>query len=185
MKKNSLKITITALILLAGVSSCKHSCAGYDNTDKSIIPFSPKDTITYISDTGETLKLLVHKVYHEETKTWKGSSSGIDCQPKAYYEAADSQSDITLKELHNWDITVTFCKDAPYQFHLRISEEADNFKCRHLKNREIGGKVYASVWQLEDLSGKRRIDKIRKTAYHGIIEFHDKNTGRTWTQWVK
>ena len=182
MKQNSLKITITALILLAGVSSCKHSCTGYNQADKSIIPFKANETITYVSDAGETLNLLVKNVYYEADKTWTGKSTDIDCQPKAYYEASDNQSDISLKELHNWDISITCCKDAPYQFHLRISEEEDNFRCRHLRNKEIGGKIYASVWQVEDLSGKRRIDKIRKAAYHGIIEFHDKNTGRTWTQ---
>ena len=35
-------------------------------------------------------------------------------------------------------------------------------------------------WTMEDLTGDYRFDSFTKMEYKGIVEFHDKQTGKTW-----
>ena len=79
------------------------------------------------------------------------------------------------------DSQVTFGKDKGYDL-FSASEVKNDLRQHFTENKQINGITYSGVWEVEDLSVKRRINRFVKVDYHGIIEFHDKQTGLTWTQ---
>ena len=161
------------------ISSCKYSCPAYDGSDKSIISFRQNDTITYISSANDTIKLLVFNAFFEGESSWRGLAMDYECVPEAYYEALDNKTGIYIKEQDASLISVSFCEDTPYK---GLFDQEHDMKCVPCATKEIGENVYPCVWEVEDLSGQRRIDKFIKVDFHGILEFHDKATGLTWTQ---
>jgi len=165
------------------VVSCKYNCPGYDTTDKSNIPFEQNDTIYYISNANDTIKLLVFNTYFEGASSSRGLAMDYECSPTAYYEAIDDKTGVYIKEQHVRVMSVFFNKDTEYK---NISYDIENdMKCKFTTDKKIGEIIYSFVWEVEDLSGNRRIDKFIKVGFHGILEFHDKETGLTWTQIIR
>jgi len=162
------------------ICSCKYNCPGYDKSDRLLISFRQNDTIIYISNTSDTIKLLVFNEYFEEKKYFRGLYMDVECNPLAYYEALDSNTSIYLKESHDWQLSVIFCEDKPYKG-ITFDKEND-FKCIKTTNKKIGENFYPFVFEIEDLSSQRRIDRFTKVDFYGIVEFHDKKTGLTWMQ---
>ena len=178
-----MKNLILLLLSICNIAiiSCKYNCPEYNVSDKSIIPFIKNDTITYISNANDTIKLLVFNAYFEEAKSWRGLAMDYECHPLAYYEAGEGkETGIYIKEQHDWQVSIFFCEDMPYKG-ITFDKEND-MKCIGTTNKEIGENVYSFVLEIEDLSGQRRIDKFIKVDFYGILEFHDKATGLTWTQ---
>ena len=178
-----MKVRLLYVCCCIAISACKYTCPRYDGDDKSIISFSRSDTITYISNANDTIKLLVFNTYFEKENSWRGLSMDIDCRPQAYYEALDNKTNIYIKEQHDWQLTVFFCEDTPYRG-ITFDKEND-LKCVNTTNKKVGEKIYQFVWEIEDLSAQRRIDRFIKTDFHGILEFHDKKTNLTWTQLIE
>jgi hypothetical protein len=73
---------------------------------------------------------------------------------------------------------ILFGVDRPYSqvvFHRPPRYENSHFEYEVFVNADY-------VITVNDLSGKRRISSFVKAPYRGIVEFHDKQTGLTWTQ---
>ena len=109
---------------------------------------------------------------------WEGH-----CSPKCYYQMVSiSNLQMTIKETDNSpSIDICFGKDNPYQ-------RVVSYRPPHYINSSFEYEVFVNtdyVITVNDLSGKRRINSFIKTPYHGITEFHDKQTGLTWTQIIK
>ncbi|MDR3244938.1 MAG: hypothetical protein LBT50_00715 [Prevotellaceae bacterium] len=177
-------ITIFFTLIIIGIVqlSCifGYDCQGYDVSDKSIVAFRQNDTIVYISDKQDTLRLVVINFYAEDASETKGFYTTYDCRPEAYYSTKESRG-ISIKEKHTWDIQIFFCTDKQYDI-LWASEKSHDLMVEYTQDKEIQGVIYSFVWEVKDMSNQRRIDRFIKVSNHGIIEFHDKITGLTWTQ---
>jgi hypothetical protein len=155
-------------------------------SDKVIISFRERDTITYISNHNDTMKLYVNYSFFEGASSFEGFAMDYECYPLAYYTTSkDSITNIYIKEQVDSRISVFFIDDSPYNFPSGIYR---NFELSGDMNeifedeKEIKGVKYKYVWEVKDLSQNRRIDRFIKVGLHGILEFHDKSTDLTWTQ---
>jgi hypothetical protein len=126
--------------------------------------------------------LLVFNEYFEGATSWRGLAMDVDCSPQSYYEALDRETNMYIKEQHDWQLYAFFGNDAPYTFHFRTHEKANDLKCICTVNKAIAGNVYPLVMEVEDLSGQRHVNKFIKVDFYGILEFQDKITGLTWKQ---
>jgi hypothetical protein len=163
--------------------SCKSKgCPEFDLLDKSIISFRLNDTIYYKSDMNDTLILVVFDFYAEEARDgeWDIVYWEEDCYPSASYITNENRG-ISIKESSNIGLTVSFCVDKEY--FLWGKEEIENDRrMQFVSNGQINGIAYSYIIEVEDLSSQRRIDRFIKVENYGIIEFHDRDTGLTWTQ---
>jgi hypothetical protein len=191
MKKNIIiKITFLFCIIII-LFSCKftYHCDGYDISNKFIISFREGDTITYVSNHNDTMKLYVNYTFFEGPSSFKGFGMDYECHPLALYTTSkDSITNIYLKEQYDYRISIIFIDDLPYNFPsgiYRNFEQAGDASGTFEVEKEINGVKHKYVWEVEDLSQNRRIDKFTKVSNHGIIEFHDKDTDLTWTQLIK
>ena len=171
------------LIIIAslGISSCGYNCSGYDLFDKSVISFRLEDVIVYESNIHDTIKITVTDFYAEGTTKTKGVYTTYECNPQAYYSTSGDDF-LVIKEVHKGRIQVYFCDDDAYSLLFKSEEKSKNQNVKFTQNKDINGITFSFVWEVEDLSGKRRIDKFIKADSLGIVEFHDKNTGLTWSQ---
>lgn len=188
MKKLKLLFVIGMLSIL--ITSCRmpRYCFGFDLQDHKDITFRYNDTLTYYSDnleTKDTLVLHVTGFYYSEPYEFYEISIVPDfkCGPVAYYQT-DEVNGISIQE--HWDdprMEVTIGNDN-YSF---------GFPRYYTTVTSVVGTDYAITssyvivdqeklfyWKLDDKTGTRRFDSFTKMEYRGIIEFHDKQTGRVW-----
>ena len=180
MKNRTKFLTIVAIICVS-LSSCKPSfvCPGIDLSllDRKDISFRLNDSIYYSSNTNDTLLFIVVDFNVEEPILLKG-------EKECYYSASYTTNEINGISISESSLfwTVSFGNDKEYDFPWWTGIVENDNKCQYTENKEFDGVIYSFVFEAEDLSGNRRIDRFVKVANHGIIEFHDKVTGLTWTQ---
>jgi uncharacterized ubiquitin-like protein YukD len=173
--------------------SCRltYDCPGYNISDKTIISFRQGDTIFYSSDNKDTLALIVTDFYAQEPYSFKSTPiMDYECYPLAFYiTSKDDKTGIFIKETHDWQNCISFGDDDSYN--LPWARVLDSYKKEYdydalfEKEKNIRNFIYNYVWEVKDLSNKRRIDRFIKVHYYGIIEFHDKHTDITWIQIIK
>ena len=172
-------------------TSCRMTlyCYGFDLQNYKDLSFRNNDTITYFSDnlgTLDTLVLCVSDFFYTEPYEFTEITIAPDyeCCPEAYYQT-DEIASISIREhliecnemavqigddlyslyLSHFDHTNTQTYTSGYSvtyFYVTIDEE-----------KQFG-------WKVSDTSGNRRFDSFTKMEYRGIIEFHDKKTGKIW-----
>jgi hypothetical protein len=154
-----------------------------------IISFREGDTITYVSNHDDTMKLYINYAFFEGASSFEGFGMDYECFPLAYYiTSKDSMTNIYIKEQDDYRIVVLFIDDLPYNFPTGVHrnfEQAGDASGTFEIEKEIKGIKYKYIWEVKDLSKNRRIDRFIKVGMHGILEFHDKNTDLTWTQLIK
>jgi hypothetical protein len=187
MNKNNLLKTLPLIFVLLLGYSCKYKCPAYDLSDRTIIPFRQGDTITYVSNAFDTIKLVVKEFYAEPESEFKGLYMDYECDPKAYYIAVvSSPMNFFIKEQHDWEIQIYFGQEINYTLPWRASSVIieNDMSMSYENGKEIRGRVYQYVMEVKDKSNRRRIDKFIKVGYYGILEFHDKETDLTWIQLI-
>ena len=169
-------IFISLLLVMCIVNSCITArCPGYDLNDYRYISFRLGDTLTYVSNKSDTIRLVVIDFFSRGYYEFKAVPD-YECNLDTYYQT-DTQQGISIKE-HIVSITsVQFCTDKAY---LKYDEPKDDCEKEEL-DTVINGLSYRK-YVVRDISGERRIDRYIKLDYRGIIEFHDKSTGLTWKQ---
>lgn len=163
------------------LSSCKSkfACPEFDVSllNKEEISFLLNDTIYYSSNTNDTLMFIVVDFIVKAPVVLSGRNK------ECYYPASYSTNEIngiSINEIDYWNFS--FGDDKEYIFPWWTGIVENDNKCQYTKDKEFNGVVYSFVFEAEDLSGNRRIDRFVKVANRGIIEFHDKATGLTWRQ---
>lgn len=159
--------------------SCTYHCPGYDINDKNRIPFRLGDSVVYVSNLSDTLIFDVNDFYANEAGSFKGFLiMDVDCSGECYYKMSSSYPlQMTIKETHTWSMEICFGENGTYEqvvFHLPSGYISS-----------LGYETFVDsdyIIRVNDLSGNRRINSFVKAPYRGIIEFHDKQTGLTWTQ---
>ena len=168
----------SALLPVLCLTSCiTAKCPGYDLNDFRLISFRYGDTLIYISNQLDTIHLIVNDFYSKGYYEFS-SYPDYECDLDTYYKT-DIKDDISIKEHITYGMSVQFCSDNEYKitsgyytkkgdYEMEVSDTVFN---------DISGKKYL----VKDLSFKRRINTFVKVDFCGIIEFHDKVTGLTWT----
>ena len=175
-----MKKTIFFLICSVFVS-CKYHCPGYDTNDKNRIPFRLGDSVVYVSNLNDTVIFDVNDFYADAPSSFTTGFPvmDIECGDKCYYQMiSKSNLQLTIKETETRSMEICFGTDKPYTqivFHRPPSYVNSDFKYEVFVNAD-------DVITVKDLSGQRRIDSFIKVPFRGITEFHDKQTGLTWTQ---
>lgn len=189
--KHFFTLLFTVSLLSIVFTSCRMTryCYGFDLQNYKDLAFRNNDTITYFSDnlgTLDTLVLCVSDFFYTEPYEFTEITIAPDyeCCPEAYYQT-DEIASISIREhliecnemavqigddlyslyLSHFDHTNTQTYTSGYSvtyFYVTIDEE-----------KQFG-------WKVSDTSGNRRFDSFTKMEYRGIIEFHDKKTGKIW-----
>jgi hypothetical protein len=187
MKTNRIIIILLFIIVEILQSSCIHTyyCPGYDISDKRGISFRLNDTIAYISNTNDTISLIITDFYADKPSETKGFYTTFNCCDGAYY-STNKVNDIYIKEEDTGcGYRISFCGDKifnPTSWHPHVI--ADDMSIEY-QDINVAGIIYPQVSIVQDLSGKRKIDKFILLEYHGVLLFHDKQTDLTWTQLIK
>jgi hypothetical protein len=168
------------MVLSMIFASCgEYQCPGYDINYKSKIPFRLGDSVVYVSNLNDTVVFDVDDFYAEGPTTLKKSFARQGCSPKCYYQMTSrSNLQMAIKETDTWSLEVCFGENKPYTqvvFHRPPRYENSHFEYEVFVNADY-------VITVNDLSGERRINSFIKAPFLGIIEFHDRQTGLTWTQ---
>ena len=177
MKKGFYIIMLNILLLSCGR---EYHCPGYDINDKNGIAFRLGDSVMYLSNLNDTLIFDVDDFYAEEPSSYKlGFLMEGHCTPECYYKMTSRNNlKMTIKETQTWSLEICFGEDRPYE------QVVFHFPPKHVNSYseyEVSvNKDYITT--VNDLSGKRNIDSFIKAPFRGITEFHDKQTGLTWTQ---
>jgi len=167
------------IILITIFASCTYHCPGYDISQKQMIPFRLCDSVVYVSNLNDTLLFVVDDFYAEGPSSFRsGPVMDVDCRPECYYKMASiSNLPMIIKETDTWSMEICFGEGGTYKQVVF-----------HLPSGYISSLGYESfvdsdyIIRVNDLSGNRRINSFVKAPFRGIIEFHDKQTGLTWTQ---
>lgn len=190
-RDNWKSLLLMVSILSIVFTSCRmpRYCDGFDLQNHKDITFRDNDTITYYSEnsgTMDSLFLCVSDFFYTEPYEYFEFSIMPDfvCCPEAYYQTA---------EIAGFSIREHFseCNDMAVQ----IGNDNYSFSLGYfnsVKTDTVGTDysiTYSFVmvdqkkhfcWTLNDLSGTRRFDSFTKMEYRGIVEFHDKETGKIW-----
>ena len=177
-----MKHSFYIIVLIIIFVSCEYHCPGFDINDKSMIPFRLGDSVVYVSNLNDTVKFDVDDFYAEGPSSFKDFFvMDYACNPECYYQMISSSNlHMTIKETYTYCMVICFGKDKPYTqivFH-RPPKYVDSYS----EHEVFVNSDY--VITVNDLSGQRRIDSFTKAPYHGIIEFHDKQTDLTWTKMI-
>lgn len=188
---DSLLFLVSWLFIM--LTSCRmpRYCYGFDLQNHKDIAFRKNDTITYYSDnlgTKDSLILCVSDFFYTEPYEYSEMSimPDYECCPEAYYQT-DEITSISIREHISGcnEMSVQIGNDS-YSFSLgyRDSVLTDTVGTNYCITYSFvmidQNKYYC--WTLNDLSGTRRFDSFKKMEYRGIIEFHDKKTGKIWKQ---
>ena len=174
-------IIILAIVCVSTINSCKHNfvCPEFDLSllDREEISFLLNDTIYYSSNTHDTLMFIVADFNVEDPIALRG-------EKKCFYPASYTTNEINGISINESSLfwTVSFGNDKEYHFPLWTGIVENDNKCQYFENKEFNNVIYSFVFEVEDLSGNRRIDRFVKVANLGIVEFHDKQTDLTWRQ---
>lgn len=180
--KHYLKFIALFFVILIMNSCATYRCDGYDVSNRYAISFRQNDTIQYLSNNDDTLRLPVIEFSAEgptDVKVFFNTS--IICLPSAMYKTAQVNG-FSIEENQLGTLSVTFSDDAEYKLYAISNKVDGDHVSECTDNKIIDGTKYDTVWEVEDLSGKRRIDQFVKVANHGILKFHDRKTGLTWAQ---
>lgn len=192
MKEKHFFLLLFSVSLLSIVfTSCRmpRYCYGFDLQNHKDIAFRNNDTITYYSDnlgTLDTLVLCVSDFFYTEPHEFYEISIAPDyeCCPEAYYQTSEIAS-ISIRE------HLIGCNELSVQ----IGDDLYSFTLGHFNHIDTvtytsGFSVisfYITIneekrfsWKVSDTSGNRRFDSFTKMDYNGIVEFHDKQTGKIW-----
>jgi hypothetical protein len=167
--------------------SCKYYCPDFDINDKSIISYRNGDSITYISNLNDTIKLEVIDFYAESDNYFRGFliMDYVCAPPGAYYlTSTDKVVNIFFQEqVVGYDLKVSFGDDALFNlpFFDNGREKPNGMSLVFIEEISINEDLYQNAWLVADLSKRRRIDQFVKATSYGIIKFHDKTTDLTWT----
>jgi hypothetical protein len=180
---------IVILFIIIGIlqNSCVHKyyCPGYDISDKRKIPFRLNDIISYVSNINDTILLVVTDFYATEPREIKGFYTTFNCCDGAYYSTSNVYG-IYIKEEISCNYHINFCTDKIYNPVSWHSHTIDgDMSILQSQDTVVAGISYPQVCIVQDLSGERRIDKFILLEYHGVLQFHDKQTDLTWTQLIK
>ena len=185
----SLLFTVSLLSILFTSCRLPRYCDGFDLQNHKDIAFRNNDTITYFSDnlgTLDTLVLYVSDFF--STGPYEFSEISIAPDYECYYEAyyqTNQIEDCSIRErlLGPNDMEVQIGNDL-YSFTLGYFDHIDT------STYTTGISVisfYVTIneeklfyWKVSDASGNRRFDSFTKMDYKGIVEFHDKQTGKIW-----
>ena len=160
--------------------SCTYHCPGYDINDKNQIPFRLGDTVVYVSNLNDTVIFDVDDFYAEGNSSFKSFPvMDVFCDPECYYKMTSrSNLKMTIKETETRMMEICFGEDKPYEqvvSHIQPKYVSSYSKYEVYSNNDF-------IITVNDLSGERNIDSFIKAPFRGIIEFHDKQAGLTWTQ---
>jgi hypothetical protein len=188
MKANKIIIILLFIIIELLQNSCVHTyyCFGYNISNKQGISFRLNDTITYISNTNDTILLIVTDFYADSPREIKGFYTTFNCCDGAYYSTNKVNGIYIKEEDTGCSYKISFCEDkifSPISWHSHVID--DDMSIEQVQNADIAGLIYPQVLFAQDLSRKRRIDKFILLEYHGVLQFHDKQTDLTWTQLIK
>jgi len=175
-----IKIFTLFSMMCVSLSSCKtYICPEFDDSllDKQWIPFYLNDSIYYSSNANDTLMFVVIRYKVEDPVKYQNSKECF--YPSSY--STNEINGISISESSN-SLSVSFGNDKEYYNPWWTGIVENDNRSHSESNKEFNGVIYSFVFEVEDLSGNRRIDRFVKAGYHGIIEFHDKDTGLTWTQ---
>ncbi|KWW24045.1 MAG: hypothetical protein F082_2021 [bacterium F082] len=185
----SLLFTVSLLSILFTSCRLPRYCDGFDLQNHKDIAFRNNDTITYFSDnlgTKDSLILCVSDFFFTEPYEFTEISIAPDyeCCPEAYYQTNEIAS-VSIREhlIGCRDMEVQIGNDL-YSFTLGYFDHIDT------STYTTGISVisfYVTIneeklfcWKVSDTSGNRRFDSFTKMEYKGIVEFHDKQTGKIW-----
>lgn len=174
------------------LSSCRfpHYCPEFDMEDRELITFRENDTIWYYSDnttTKDSLALCVLKFYRNEPYEFYSSFPDADCMYEVYYQTDEVNGVFIRERLHGClDLDVQIGNDI-YSFgpvSYVLSNHTDTVASDYILTSSFVmiDNIRYNYWILQDLLGTRRFDSFTKMEYRGIIEFHDKKTGKIWKQ---
>lgn len=192
-KHHHTKITLQVflfMILLIVISSCRVTrfCEGFDLNDHRDITFRNNDTIKYYSDNLETIDSIVFVVSDFYSSAASEETvitiyPDYECNIEAYYQTNEING-ISIREyLGEHTVEVQIGNDSYSYGLVRYSQDhtityESDYSILYSFVEENGEKQY--YWTLTDLSGKRRFDSFTKMENMGIVEFHDKQTGKRW-----
>ena len=193
-KHHHTKITLQVflfMILLIVISSCRVTrfCEGFDLNDHRDITYRNNDSIKYYSDNLETIDsivLIVSDFYGTDAseETVITIYPDYECFYEAYYQTNEIDG-ISIREyLGDHAVEVQIGNDTYSYGLVRYSQDhtityESDYSIYYSYVVENGEKQY--YWTLNDLSGNRRFDSFTKMENMGIVEFHDKQTGKRWT----
>jgi hypothetical protein len=187
MKINKIIVLLFIIIgIFLNSCVCTYYCPGYDTLDKSGIAFRLNDSITYISNINDTVLLIITDFHADDSIEIRSCLPDVQCCAGAYY-STNSVNGISIKEEFKYcHYIINFCNDKIFDPALWHSHTIDgDMSILQSQDTVVAGINYPQVCIVQDLSGERRIDKFILLEYHGVLQFHDKQTGLTWTQLIK
>ncbi|NDW13670.1 hypothetical protein D0T50_12325 [Bacteroides sp. 214] len=174
--KNCIYTIVLSIFCLASCITAK--CPGYDLSDFQQISFRKGDTLTYVSNQLDTIRLNVSD-FHTKGPYEFSSYPDYECDYDTYYQTA-VQNGISIKEHITYNMSIKFCDDNEYEVTFSDHTEKNNYKVE-VTDTLLNGTI-CDKYLIKDLSFNRRIDACIKVDFCGIIEFHDKVTDLTWRQ---
>lgn len=181
---------IIVYIFMVILPSCA-KCPGFSLNNYREISYRNKDTLIYYSDklgTKDSLTLFVEDFYGSGESEYFLNLMDLECWYDAYYQTNDVEG-TSIREYVEFtglfEMEVQIGHDI-YPFNLKyynnnnttVIDSINNFSVTYSYVFIHRKKYYC--WTLNDLSGNRRFDSFTKMEFKGIIEFHDKETGKTW-----
>ena len=179
------------MVLLIVIASCRVTiyCDGFDLNDHRDITFRNNDTIKYYAYNIETMDSIVFVV--SDFYSSAASEETIvtiypdhECDIEAYYQTNEIDG-ISIREyLGDHAVEVQIGNDTYSYGLVRYSQDhtityESDYSIIYSFVVKNGEKQY--YWTINDLSGNRRFDSFTKMENKGIVEFHDKHTGKHWS----
>ena len=181
---NTKKVLFFFFLVIMSSCQIRHVCPEYDMENRLLITFRKNDTIRYYSDNTATIDSLVFYVedfYRNEPYEFYSSGPDAYCYYDVYYQTNYVEGVFIRDRLNGSNMEVQIGDDV-YSFGFGASNLIDTIGSdyRITNSFVMIDDTRCYYWTLQDLSGNRRFDSFTKMENRGIIEFHDKQTGKVW-----
>ena len=192
---NCKKISLYVLIAVAFSSCCYIArCPGFNLDDHCLIPYRYNDTLYYYSDNlgkldkQDSLVLVVVDFDSGEShEFFTCFYPDVECGYEVYYQTNEVDG-ISIKEyVYTPNDAEIQIGDDFYPSRLGLKNTPDTtylhdstYNIRKITFPIMIDNIEYNCWTMEDLTGNYRFDSFTKMEYKGIVEFHDRLTGKTW-----
>ena len=191
---NCKKLSLYVLIAVAFTSCYMARCPGFNLDDHRYVPYRYNDTLYYYSDNLEELNkqdsivLVVVDFDSGESYEFYTYAPDVECGYEVYYQTNEIDG-ISIKEYVCTpnDAVIQIGDDIYPSNRLALSNKPDTtylhdstYNFRMISFPIMKDNIKYQCWTMEDLTGNYRFDSFTKMEYKGIVEFHDKQTGKTW-----
>ena len=170
-----------------GLQSCTYDCPAFPDSETIWIPHQEGDILKYFSY-SDTIDFDVIENFKSGPSDFKGFMiMDYECDFEGYYITNSNSDGLKLKERITAfsGMEIEFSNNDIFEFSLYFGDSETGYsKVNYFADTIINATVFKNVFKVnkKNTTSDSRIDWIIKAENEGVIQYHDKTTGKIWTK---